>query len=233
MIDIPGRAILDYFRGNRKARLYVHDRFGPRVEMPISMYFRGIKAMPELELRALEEVKGTVLEIGAGAGSHALELQNRGFEVHALEISPSSCEVMTLRGVKSVICEDIFEYCDNKYDTLLLLMNGIGLCGTLDGLDQFLQKADALLKPGGEIVFDSSDIDYMYEYTHKPSFYYGQVQCAYQYKKEITPWFHWLYVDFSTLRKRALTLGWKAEFLFEDDHYQYLAKLTKLEQTRS
>lgn len=233
MIDLPGRAILDYFQGNKKTRLYVHDRFGPEVEMPISMYFRGVETMPELELKALEQIKGSVLEIGAGAGSHALELQNRGFEVHALEISPSACEVMGQRGVISVICEDIFEYSAQKYDSLLLLMNGIGLCGTLEGLDQFLLKAESLLNLGGQILFDSSDIQYMYAYTRKPSFYYGQVECAYQYGKEITPWFHWLYVDFSTLRKRALTLGWKAEFLFEDDHYQYLAKLTKLEQTRS
>ncbi|MHA6698070.1 class I SAM-dependent methyltransferase [Chryseobacterium sp. A321] len=231
MIDLPGRAILDYFQGNKKTRLYVHDRFGPRVEMPISMYFRGVRAMPELELKALEQVKGEVLEIGAGAGSHALELQTRGCTVHALEISPSSCDVMTQRGVKTVICEDVFEYSAQKYDTLLLLMNGIGLCGSLEGFDKFLQKAESLLRPGGQIVFDSSDIDYMYAYTRKPSFYYGQVECAYQYGKEITPWFHWLYIDFSALKKRALSLGWNTEFLFEDEHYQYLAKLTRLSES--
>ncbi len=228
MSDLPGFAILDYFQGQKKQRLYVHDRFGPRVEMPVSMYFRSLKDMPPLELAALDAVHGKVLEIGAGAGSHALELQNRGLEVHALEISAASCEVMQRRGVKTVLCEDIFEFKSGTYDTLLLLMNGIGLCGTLERFETFLKQAKTLLSPEGQIVFDSSDVNYMYVHTLKPSYYYGQVECCYEYGLELTPWFNWLYLDSQTMSKIARSLGWEVEVLFEDDHYHYLARLKRV-----
>ncbi|RZJ37810.1 MAG: class I SAM-dependent methyltransferase, partial [Chryseobacterium sp.] len=127
MIDLPGLAIKNFYTKTSRGKLYVHDTFGPRVEMPISLYFRSEKQLPALEKKALELCKGKVLDIGAGAGSHALILQNKNYDVAGLEISPAACEVMTQRGLKNVICGDIFKFDDGQFDSLLLLMNGIGL----------------------------------------------------------------------------------------------------------
>ena len=114
MIDLPGLAIKDFYEKKLKSKLYVHDQFGPKVEMPISMYFRDEVEMPELEDTALEHCEGRVLDVGAGAGSHALALQVNGLEVSALEISPAACEVMESRGVKDVICADFFKFKSDK-----------------------------------------------------------------------------------------------------------------------
>ncbi len=141
MIDLPGLAIKNFYEKTSRAKLYVHDTFGPRVEMPISLYFRTEKQLPKLYKKALELCKGKVLDIGAGAGSHALILQNKNLDVAGLEISPAACEVMQNRGLKNVVCEDIFKFNEEKFDTLLLLMNGIGLCGDLDGFRKFLKKS--------------------------------------------------------------------------------------------
>lgn len=228
MIDLPGLAIKDFYEKKLKSKLYVHDQFGPKVEMPISMYFRDEVEMPELEDTALEHCEGRVLDVGAGAGSHALALQVNGLEVSALEISPAACEVMESRGVKDVICADFFKFnSEKKYDTILLLMNGIGLCGTIENLKTFLKKAKELLNEDGKLVFDSSDTIYMYEHDILPERYYGEVECAYSYKNLKTDFFKWLYIDQDKLREVAEELGWEMNVLFEDNHYQYLVELKK------
>lgn len=228
MTDLPGLAIKDFYEKKLKSKLYVHDQFGPKVEMPISMYFRNEVEMPELEDVALENCEGRVLDVGAGAGSHALALQVKGLDVSALEISPAACEVMKSRGVKDVICADFFKFnSEEKYDTILLLMNGIGLCGTIENLKTFLKKAEELLNEDGRLVFDSSDTIYMYEHDILPERYYGEVECAYSYKNLKTDFFKWLYIDQDKLREVAQELGWEMKVLFEDNHYQYLVELKK------
>lgn len=228
MIDLPGKAIHDFHFTERRKKLYVHDEFGPKVEMPVSYYFRSFKKMPVLERLAIEQCFETVLDIGAAAGSHAAELSRRGLEVAALEISPLACEVMEDRGVPNVICEDFFAFEGQKFDTLLLLMNGIGISSTLKGFAEFLRKASTLLNPGGQIIFDSCDIGYMYEEGEMPvAAYYGEVQCRYEFDKQLTDWFQWLYLDKITMQKLAAENGFRSAILSEDENDQYLAVLTQ------
>ncbi|RYD83947.1 MAG: methyltransferase domain-containing protein, partial [Sphingobacteriales bacterium] len=144
MSDILGQALHNYHHKNGRHKLWIHNKYGPKEQMPIAAYFRGEDDMPDLEWAALDHCRGTVLDIGAGAGSHALVLQQRGMEVTALEISPLAVEVMQQRGVSKIVEADIFTYNAAKYDTLLLLMNGIGLTGTIDNLRVFLQQAKTL-----------------------------------------------------------------------------------------
>lgn len=227
MSDILGQAISDYYYNRPMKKLWVHDDYGPNMEMPVAHYFRDEKKMPELELRALDLCKGKVLDIGAGAGSHALALQNRGFDVTALEISPLAAEVIKARGVKKVIQEDIFKYEGEVYDTLLLMMNGIGLSSTIEGLKRFLKKSKTLINPGGQLVFDSSDVAYLYEGEVMPmGYYYGEIKCRYEYKKEYSNWLIWLYIDPDYLQRIAHQLDFDCEIIFEDGHHQYLAQLT-------
>ena len=227
MIDLPGQSIHDFYFKNTKKKLFEHDEFGPKVEMPLAVYFRDFYEMPELEQKALKLCTGKVLDIGAGAGSHALELQNLHIDVSTLEISPAACEVMQSRGIHQVVCDDIFKYNHEKFDTLILLMNGIGLCGTCGGFEKFLQHAQTLLSPGGQLIFDSCDIAYMYEDLPQPENYYGEVKCCYEYSRQKTDWFRWLYLDFNTMSAIARSVGWNVECIAEDENDQYLARLTR------
>lgn len=227
MQDLLGQALSDYYNYDRDHTLWVHDTLGPKVDMPVSVYFRPEKDMPELELEALRHCKGHVLDIGAGAGSHALVLQDRDIQVTALDISPLAADVMRLRGVDDVMNRDIFQLNDQRYDTLLLMMNGIGLCSNIQGLHRFLKYAKNLLAPGGQLLFDSSDVAYLYEdEVPATAHYYGEIRCRYEYKKQKTDWFSWLYVDRETLASVALQEGYTTEILFEDNDDQYLARLT-------
>lgn len=228
MQDILGQAISDFYHNNTPGKLWVHDEHGPKVEMPVATYFRHPQAMPELEIKALENCRGMVLDIGAGAGSHALALQEQGLEVTAMDISAGAAAVMRERGVQRVIEQDIFQHTGQRYDTLLLLMNGIGLTANIAGLRRFLQRATTLLHPGGQLLFDSSDVAYLYE-DGIPVLeqYYGEIRCRYEYKKQQTEWFTWLYIDRDTLRLIASDEGWDTEVLIEDNSDQYLARLNR------
>lgn len=226
MTDILGQALYDHYHKQAPAKLWINNKYGPREEMPIETYFRDDDDMPDIEWMALEECRGKILDIGAGAGSHALLLQQGGYEVTAIDISPLSVQVMKDRGVKDAHVADIFNYRGSKYDTLLLLMNGIGLAGTLHELKALLYHFKSLLNQGGQILFDSSDVSYVYEDKLPTNHYYGQIQYQYAYKKLATNWFNWLYIDEKTLQQIASETGFKREVLLEDEYGQYLARLT-------
>jgi SAM-dependent methyltransferase len=227
MKDILGQAIHDYYYKKPKHKLWINNQYGPKEEMPIDIYFREEDDMPDIEWLALNECRGEVLDIGAGAGGHALLLQERGFDVNAMEISALATGVMKARGVNKVITADIFEYREQRYDTLLMLMNGIGLTGTLLNLKVFLQHAKQLLKQGGQILFDTSDIAYLYEGKLPDNGqYYGEIQYQYQYNQQKTDWFPWLYVDEITLTTIVDAEGYDMEVLLEDEFKQYLVRLT-------
>jgi SAM-dependent methyltransferase len=244
MKDVLGAAITDYYQHTSTGKLWVHNKYGPKEEMPVGVYFRDMKDMPELEWIALQQCRGRVLDIGAGAGSHALALQKMGLDITALEISPLSASVMKGRGVEKVIHADFFQLnpgplnapgrdggaggtfaTTGGYDTLLLLMNGIGLAGTLSGLRRFLAKARTLLLPGGQLVFDSSDVAYLYDGA-PPAMpdYYGEVLYQYEYKRQRSDWFKWLFIDRKTLKNIVLEEGWQLEVICEDPWDQYLVR---------
>ncbi len=225
-MDIYGQALLDFYNNQPKEKLWLHNNYGEPEEMPVEVFFRGEEEMPEAELLALQLCRGKILDIGAGAGSHALVLQQRGFEVTALEVSPGAAAVMQKRGVKKVVQQDIYQYKTEKFDTLLLLMNGIGLTQNVIGLDHFLQHAKQLLLPGGQIIFDSSDISYLYEDLPMPkNKYYGEIRYQYEYKNQRGNWFNWLYIDPKTLQKQAKKQGWNCAIVYEDEMDLYLARL--------
>jgi SAM-dependent methyltransferase len=229
MKDVLGEALSAYYHKTSTGKLWVNNKYGPREEMPVDVYFREAEDMPELEWIALQQCRGKVLDIGAGAGSHALVLQQMGLDITALDISSKAAAVMQRRGVKKILCQDFFELETGSFDTLLLLMNGIGLAGTLNGLRNFLAKAKSLLRPGGRLIFDSSDIAYMYDgKIPKTSDYYGEILYQYEYRKQQSDWFKWLFIDRKTLSAIALSEGWHTEVLFGDEWDQYLVKCQPL-----
>lgn len=228
-MDIFGQALLDYYYHKSDSKLWLYNSYGSPEEMPVDIFFRPEQEMPRLELLAMKFARGKILDIGAGVGSHALALQHKDKDVTALEISAAACGIMYERGISRVINADIFSFEGEKFDTLLLLMNGIGLTCTIDGLRKFLDHAKLLLNPGGSMIFDSSDISYLYDDVPLPeNRYFGEIRYRYEYKGQSGDWFEWLYIDKGLLQEIATAAGWKTEFLFDDGMDQYLVKLSPL-----
>lgn len=201
-------------------------------EIPVRTLFRTEKQMSPLERTALQLASGRILDVGAGSGCHSLALQAAGKEVEAIDISPLSVEAMRRRGVGQAMQANLFSdsFC-GAYDTLLMLMNGSGIIGRLENLPAFFRKAKQLLRPGGSILMDSSDLRYLYE-DEDGSFvidiagdYYGEVDFRMQYKQVEGDPFDWLYIDFQTLSLYAAQNGFTAELVKEGKHYDYLARL--------
>jgi SAM-dependent methyltransferase len=230
MEDVLGQAIYDYHNKTQVGKLWIYNKYGSREEMPVDIYFRTEDDMPDMEWLAIERCNGKVLDIGAGAGSHALALQQRAIEITALDISPLLVSVMRNRGVEKVVLANIFEYNTGCFDTLLLLMNGIGLAGTIEKLKRLLHHLKTLLNPHGQILFDSSDVAYLYEGNPPDGAYYGEITYQYAYKKVRSDWFNWLYVDEHTMASLASDCGFEMEVLLEDEFGQYLARLTPIKK---
>jgi len=225
--DVFGTALLAYYKDLQDKPLILHNSYGEDEEMPVDLFFRTADELPELEFIALALCDGKVMDIGAGAGSHCLYLQEKGFDVTGLEISPLACQVMQERGVKKIINTDIFDYDAKRFDTLLFLMNGIGLVENIDGLKKILAHAKKILRKGGQLLFDSSDISYLYEGQPLPTKdYYGEVKFQYEYKNQKGRPFGWLYIDQDTLIKIARQEGWVVQILYEDGNDQYLVRLS-------
>lgn len=224
-MDVFGLALSDFYKKGHADILWLHNSYDEPEEMPIDIFFRNGEEMPDLEHKALNLCYGKTLDVGAGVGSHALLLQEMGVEVTAIDISAPAVKIMQQRGVKKALEQDLFLTTD-KYDTLLFLMNGIGLTGTLAGFTDFLEKAKTLINPDGQLIFDSSDISYLYEGLPKPeNKYFGEVSYRYEYQKQKGNWFNWLYLDQETLVHIANQHGWQCEIVFDDGEDQYLARL--------
>lgn len=227
--DIIGTALNDYFQKRSTGPLILHTNYGDPEEMPVEEFFRDADLFPELEQIGLALCDGRVLDVGAGAGSHALYLQERGMEVHALDISPGACALMKKRGVQHVIEADFFTYHGAQYDTLLFLMNGIGVAGDMARLKALLRHGQSLLRSGGQLLFDSSDITYLYAdgSVPRPQGYYGEIQYQYEYNGRKSPRFGWLYIDQNTLIQLAHAEGWVVQVLYEDENDQYLVRMAR------
>ena len=201
--------------------------------MSVAYLFRAHDEMPRLEQKALQLAKGRVLDVGCGAGSHALYLQERGFDVTAIDISANAIKACELRGLKKAKVLDIMQLEGEKFDTILLLMNGAGMCGRLKNLLIFLQKLKSLLTDTGQILVDSSDIIYMFDededggkWIPTDVAYYGEVVFDITYKGEKENAFDWMYIDYNTLQNAAVANGLQCELILEGEHFDYLAKLT-------
>ena len=234
--DPMGAAIWDYFHSGEAERLVVQSSMFEDDELPAACLFRAEEEMPAWERTALRLCRGRVLDIGAGAGCHSLVLQERGLDVTAIDISPLSVQTMRERGVQRAFAADVMygerEELAGPFDTLLLLMNGLGISGRLHRLPQFLSRLKEMLAPDGQILADSSDIRYIYEdedgaLLYDGDGYYGEVDYRMVYGHCRGPQFHWLYVDFERLRLAAASVGLQAEMLEAGPSHEYLVRLCR------
>lgn len=225
--------------GDRDAVLVVRDDLGNEDPLPAAYYFRGMEGREDdplapLERVALEACRGRILDIGAGAGSHALVLQDRGFRVTALEPHEGLVELLRARGVQDPRTASPAELAERgeRFDTLLLLMNGLGLAGTLDGLPSFLGELAGVLAPGGQVLADSSDLrelvdDADGELRLPDGRYLGDLQYQLEFRGGRGDPFPFLFVDPDSLARVAAGEGWRVEILLVNGEGGYLCRLTR------
>ncbi|GEP51709.1 SAM-dependent methyltransferase [Flavobacterium noncentrifugens] len=234
MKDLFGKAILDYQTNNSPEDLITETSISEADDMSVAYLFRSFNDMPATEQKALTLAEGKILDVGCGAGSHSLYLQNeRNLDVTAIDISANAIEACRLRGIKNAKAQNVMDLENEKFDTILLMMNGAGMCGKLKNVAKFLQKLKFLLNENGQILLDSSDIIYMFDededggkWIPSEHEYYGEVIFNISYKGEAEDAFDWMYIDYNTLQNAAVANGLKSELILEGEHFDYLARLS-------
>lgn len=227
------RCIADHHRGDLDAAVTLTSDAEDERALPASHFFRAVEELPVVEREALERTRGSVLDVGAGAGAHALHLQEAGHRVTAIEISDLAVEVMTERGVWDARRADIFSEPDGeRWDTLLILMNGTTLVGSEAGLTELFLTASARMAPGGQILIDSTDLtaereDEAASEERQDGRYIGEVQLQLSYRGERSEPFPVLYADPEMLRACAEAAGLRARVVAHDEEGAYLAEVTR------
>lgn len=231
MQDLLGNALLDYFKGNYTEDIITETNISDEDVLPLPYLFRSYSEMPYIEQQALSLASGKVLEVGCGAGSHALYLQNKGLEVTAIDISEGAVQVASERGVRDVRKIDLLNFSEEKFDTILLLMNGTGIFQKLRGVTKYLQHLTKLLNPDGQILIDSSDLRYMYDSTEDGGIivpaqhYYGELEFVMKYKGEVSEPFPWLYIDETRFEQLAVANHFNFNVVSRGENFDYLARL--------
>jgi SAM-dependent methyltransferase len=186
-----------------------------------------------MEQLALARATGRVLDVGAGVGRHALFLQERGVSVTAIEIEPDLVTIMSERGVAEPLTGSVFSLAGLQFDTMLMLMNGFGLVGTLAGAEAFFERVRHLVSPTGQILCDSFDVRRTTNPMHlayheanrrmgRPA---GQMRFSFEYQDRRGDAFDWLHIDFAALRDIAARHGLSAELLAQEESGHYLTRL--------
>lgn len=238
--DPMGAAIYDFHKNGRAGVLKVYSSEFDDDEIPVRDLFRSFDQMPELEKLALEMAEGEILDVGAGSGCHSLALMAMGKKVRAIDISPLSVNVMKERGVDAAQVNFYDDSYTERFDTVLMLMNGTGIIGNLENIPAFFERLKSLLNPGGCVLIDSSDLRYLFEEEDGSLMidladdYYGQLDYQMEYVGAVDKSlegikgepFDWLYLDFGSLAFYAEEYGFNAVLVAEGEHYDYLAKLT-------
>lgn len=233
MKDLMGQAIWDFYHQKNSADLQTETSISELDELPVKYLFRDFASMNKIEQKALKLSSGKVLDVGAGAGSHALYLQDElKLDVTAIDISPKAIEICKERGVRKAYSDNLLQFSAETFDTILLLMNGTGIFQSLNVIDIYLQKLNSLLNKDGQILIDSTDILYMFDTDEDGGVfipadgYYGDLDYIVHYKNESEDPIKWLYLDYNTLKNAAEQNNFNIEKVLQDED-SYLAKLTK------
>ncbi len=247
MQDIFGKALLDYYHGNYSEDIITETNISEEDKLPLPYLFRNYAEMPALEQKALDLANGKVLDVGCGAGSHSLYLQKKELEITAIDISEGAVKVTRLRGVKDVRRSNVLDVSGEKYDTILLLMNGTGIFEKVALVSKYIQHLKTLLTSRGQILIDSSDLKYMYDASTPLSTdssdeggiwvpsdrYYGELDFKLKYKGEESEFFPMLYLDEGLLERLCVENKMTFGLIARGDHFDYLARITALEHTPS
>lgn len=159
-MDIFGKIYLDAY--NKKNKKYTLLSKGEILdERNISVYMDKFKDWAKIEKEILRKIKGKVLDLGAGTGRHSIYLQNKGCEVHSIELSPKALEVMRRVGIKNIYLLDWMKidkkFKDKKFDFVLMMFNNFGMLGNEKNIKKILKKVEKVTERNGKFVISNVD----------------------------------------------------------------------------
>ena len=234
--DPFGQGLLAQFKGRGVLEIVERDD-GYIDAMNCGTYFSEYEDWPSVEKKAMDLVKGKVLDVGCGAGRHSLYLQNRGFDVTGIDISPLAIEVCKLRGLKKtkvVPIEDL-DFAPGSFDTVIMMGNNFGLFGNFKKAQRLLRKLHRMTSDDALIIADTRDpyktdnpahIEY-HKANKEKGRMGGQVRIRVRFKKYVGKWFDYLMVSKEEMRGILKNTEWKIGEFIDSEGAEYIAVIEK------
>lgn len=234
--DAYGQALLHYLRS--WSSQYIVERSDGYIDiLETGTYFQSYEEWSKYEKEAMKYVKGRILDLGCGAGRHALYLQNKDFDVLGTDISPLAIEVCKERGLKNaeVVSIDDTHYEANSFDTILMMGNNFGLFGnfgkarSLLKIFHYMTSKDAVILACSNDVYKTSyplHLEYQ-ESNRKRGRISGQINMRVRFRQYATHWYDYLMVSQEEMEDILKGTGWKIQRIIESEIFYYVAILDK------
>jgi SAM-dependent methyltransferase len=236
--DAYGGLVYAHFKGLPSTEIIERDDHWFGVSPGAHAYFAPFERWPSVERRALQLVRGRVLDVGCGAGRVALHLQARGHEVVAVDVSPLAVKTCRLRGVRNARVCSVTRIGRRlgEFDTIVMLGNNFGLFGNPRRARWLLRRFHALTSPTARIVAESrnpykgatAEHRQYHQLNRRRGRLPGQLRLRVRYGHARTPWFDYLIVSASEMREIVAGTGWRVANLIEASNPIYIAVLEKI-----
>jgi SAM-dependent methyltransferase len=235
--DAFGHEIYDHYHGKGAYEIVERDDGFFSLSPGPELYFLEHPDWPPSEYEAIRYAQGDILDIGCGAGRHALYLQSQGFKVVGVDNSPLAIEVCISRGLKVAhICPlTQVSLRLGKFDTILMLGNNFALVGTPKRARWLFKKLKAMTNEGARIIAQTRD-PYQTDLPEHLEYHArnrardklsGQARIRIRYKKFVTPWIDFLMVSKNELGAILQGTDWEAKHFIESEDGVYIAIIEK------
>jgi SAM-dependent methyltransferase len=224
-IDVFGRALMDWTRGGTAPEIIERDDGFTDLGAGHELYVGTYKDWPLSERQSIGCVRGRVVDAGCGAGRVSLHLQQRGFDVVALDASPLAVRASRRRGVNQTWCMSIDELSGKigSFDTIVLFGNNFGLNGTPERIRRRLRVWARKTNPRARILAQSTNpycggapaIDRaQYQKNKQRGAMPGQLRLRTHYRGRVGAWSDWLFVSRNEMRILLKGTGWHQTKIF-------------------
>ncbi|MFX0069318.1 MAG: class I SAM-dependent methyltransferase [Candidatus Hodarchaeota archaeon] len=237
--DTYGELMWACFKGREVIEIWERDdgHISGSASAP-KIYFSEYEDWTHHAKKAMEFVKGRVLDIACGVGRHSLYLQKKGFDVLGIDRSPLAIKISRLRGLKKakvMPIEDV-DFEPDSFDTILMMGNGFNLLGNFKKAQRLLKRFHRITSEDAQIIAETRDpykeenpayVEY-FELNQKRGRMYGQLRTRIRFEKHAGKWFDWVMVSKEEMEEILAGTGWKVREYIDSGNQQYIAILEKV-----
>jgi SAM-dependent methyltransferase len=235
--DAFGRELLDFVSGTNRCEIIERDDGYLDVNDDLEVYFEPFENWPEHHREAMKYVRGRVLDVGCGAGRHALHLQRSGLRVTGIDISPLAVRVCRMRGLEDARVMSVNQLSRRAglFDTAIMLANNFGLFGDPDRAKRLLKKFRNVTSADAVILAESTDpyagaapVHRAYHRRNRDrGRMAGQLRVRLRYRQYKTPWFDYLLVSKKEMKTVVAGTGWRVDSFVDSGEAIYIGVLKK------